>query len=225
MRAILVGATGLIGGLLLENLLQDPIFTQIKLISRRSTGIKNKRLEEVLVDFENEEQFKNALTPAEVLFCCIGTTQQKVKGDKLAYRKIDFDIPVKAAAWCAAQGIAKFLLVSAVGANTASRNFYLKLKGETEAGVMQQSFKALYIMRPAQLLGKRKETRVLESAFQPIMRLISHLLPDCLSKYKAIDAKQVAAAMQGAAKKTVDGVFICHYKEMRALASETCNIH
>src|SRR5450432_1502896 len=101
MRAILIGATGLVGGLLLEKLLNDPLFTHIRLISRRTTGIKSPRLEETLIDFDDGTQFRQAVTAADVLFCCTGTTQKKVKGNQQAYRKIDFDIPVRAAGFCA----------------------------------------------------------------------------------------------------------------------------
>ena len=122
MKAILIGATGLIGSLLLEKLLRDPVFTHIRLISRNPCGIKNEKLDEVLINFEEETQFKEAVTAADVLFCCIGTTQKKVKGDKTAYRKIDFDIPVKAAIWCAEKNVGKYLLVSSVGADAAGKN-------------------------------------------------------------------------------------------------------
>lgn len=220
MRAILIGATGLVGGLLLEKLLNDPLFTHIRLISRRTTGIKSPRLEETLIDFDDETQFRQAVTAADVLFCCTGTTQKKVKGNQQAYRKIDFDIPVRAAGFCAEQHIEKYILVSSVGANAASKNFYLRLKGETEAAVLQQNIDTVYIMRPSMLLGKRNEFRVLETAGQPLMQLFSYLLVGSLSKYKAIQAKDVAAAMLSAAARTDTGEFICHYKEMKALNSK-----
>jgi uncharacterized protein YbjT (DUF2867 family) len=217
MRAILIGATGLIGSLLLERLLNDPLFTHIKLISRRTAGVQGARLEEVLIDFEDEAQFRKAVTPADVLFCCIGTTQQKVKGDKKAYRKIDFDIPVKAALFCAEQNFGKYVLVSAAGANATSKNFYLHLKGETEMAVLQQAISTVYIMRPSILLGKRNESRLLESAGKAMMQLFSVFLAGSLSKYRAIQAKEVAGAMLVAATKTATGKFICHYREMEAL--------
>jgi uncharacterized protein YbjT (DUF2867 family) len=221
MRAILIGATGLIGGLLVDKLLKDPVFTHIKLISRRTAGIQSPRLEEVLVDFNDETQFKNAVTPADVLFCCIGTTQKKVKGNKNAYRKIDFDIPVKAAMFCAEQHTGKFILVSSAGADSASKNFYLQLKGQTETAVLEQPIAAVYIMRPSILLGQRNEFRLLEAAGKATMQFFAVLLVGSLSKYRAIQAKEVAAAMQAAAKKTITGTFICHYKEIKALINKS----
>ena len=218
MKAILIGATGLIGSLLLEKLLRDPVFTHIRLISRNPCGIKNEKLDEVLIDFEEETQFKEAVTAADVLFCCIGTTQKKVKGDKTAYRKIDFDIPVKAAIWCAEKNVGKYLLVSSVGADAAGKNFYLQLKGETETAVLQQPIGMVYIMRPSILLGKRNEFRVLESAGKGVMQFFSVLLVGSLSKYRAIQATDVAGAMLAASKKTNPGKFICHYKEIKSMA-------
>jgi uncharacterized protein YbjT (DUF2867 family) len=218
MKAILIGATGLIGGLLLQKLLNDPEFTNIKLVSRRTAGLQAARLEEVLIDFENVDQFKKEMINTDVIFCCIGTTQKKVKGDKTAYRKIDFDIPVKAAMFCAEQKMGKYILVSSAGADAASKNFYLQLKGETESAVLQQAIGSIYIMRPSILLGKRNEFRLLESSGKAIMQLLSILLIGRLSKYKAILAKDVAAAMLDAAKKTGTGRFIYHYKEIMELA-------
>lgn len=218
MKAILIGGTGLIGGLLLEKLLHDPVFTHIKLISRRTAGVQRARLEEELIDFDDDAQFKKAITPADVLFCCIGTTQKKVKGDKAAYRKIDFDIPVKAAMFCSALNTGKYVLVSSAGADAASKKFYLQLKGETETAVLQQEFGAVYIMRPSILLGKRNEFRLLEWAGKLAMQFISLLLVGNLSKYKAIQARDVATAMLAASKKTVTGKFICGYKQIKDLA-------
>lgn len=215
MRAILLGATGLTGSLLLQKLLIDPVFSQVKVITRKPTGIVHDKLLEVIIDLQNEEAYKAAITPADVLFCCIGTTQSKVKGDKDAYRAIDFDIPVKAAKYAAAQHIGKYIIVSAVGADSRSANFYLKLKGETEQAILQQSISAVYILRPSILMGQRKERRVMEKIAQAVMRVFSLLLIGSLQKYRAIDADTVAQSMINAAKRTETGKFIWEYREMK----------
>ena len=214
MRAILIGATGLTGGLLLEKLLNDPVFTHVRLISRSSAGVKHVKLEEAIINFEDEVSFKKEVTDAEVLFCCVGTTQKKVKGDNAAYRKIDFDIPVKAAKFCAQQGISKYLLVSSAGANAASSNFYLRLKGETEMAVLSQAVSIIYIMRPSLLLGNRNESRPGETIGKAVMQFFSLFLFGSIKKYKAIHAKDVAQAMLAASKKTATGKFIWEYREM-----------
>ena len=217
MRAILIGATGMVGGIVLNELLANPVFTHVKLISRRTTGILHAKLEERIISFKDEASFKKEVADAEVLFCCIGTTQKKVKGDKAAYRKIDFDIPVNAARFCAQQQIGKYLLVSAVGASAGSSNFYLRLKGETELAVLSQPISMIYIMRPSMLIGYRKETRPGEVIGGAVMQFFSLFLLGGASKYKPIHASDTAKAMVAAATKTTTGKFICHYREMMEL--------
>ena len=220
MRAILIGATGLVGGLLLQELLDDAAFLQVKVIARRPVNRQHTKLETAIIDFNDEERFKKEVTDADVLFCCIGTTLKKVRGDKAAYRKIDFDIAVKAAVFCAANGIAKYILVSSVGADADSSNFYLQLKGETENAVMAASIPAIYILRPSILLGNRNEMRLGETMGKAVMRFLSFFLFGNAARYRAIYAGDVAAAMVAASKKTDPGRFICGYSEIMSLINK-----
>jgi uncharacterized protein YbjT (DUF2867 family) len=211
--ATLIGATGLIGANLLQELLNDPYFETVRILIRRPLDITNPKLEKKLVDFTDAESYKLALENSDAVFCAIGTTQKKVKGDKVAYRKIDFDIPVKAAKFCKETGCEKFILVSSVGANSKSNNFYLKLKGEVEDAVKAIGIKATHLMQPSALLGARKESRPGERIAQVMMKLFSFLIP---SRYKAIEAKDVAMAMLRAAKEEEEGVFVYDYKEIKS---------
>ncbi len=97
MTATLIGATGLIGNYLLEELLQDDYFDKVKILIRRPMEFSHPKLEKKLVDFNDGDSMLVALSNSDVVFCSIGTTQKKVKGDKDAYRKIDYDIAVNAA--------------------------------------------------------------------------------------------------------------------------------
>ncbi len=221
MRAILIGASGLIGGLLLKKLLQDDSFSAVRVIVRTPLQQQHPKLETCLVDFNDEAAFRLAVTPADVLFCCVGTTQKKVKNDKAAYRKVDVDIPVRAAKFCAEQAIPQFLLVSSVGADARSRNFYLALKGETETAVLRQSISVVYIMRPSILLGNRKESRPGEIIGKTIMRFFSLFLFGSSKKYKAIQADDVATAMQRASLKKMPGKFILEYTAMKELVNQS----
>lgn len=135
MRATLIGATGLIGSHLLNLLLADEYFDSVRILIRRPMEFTHPKLEKKLVDFSDMESFRLALEDSNVVFCAIGTTQRKVKGDKEAYRKIDYDITVNAARFCKLNGCETFVFVSSVGANSKSNNFYLKLKGEIEEAV------------------------------------------------------------------------------------------
>lgn len=216
MTATLIGATGLIGNYLLEELLQDDYFDTVKILIRRPIKFSHPKLEKHLVDFNDGDSLLVALSNSDVVFCSIGTTQKKVKGDKEAYRKIDYDIAVNAARFCKMTGCETFVLVSSVGANRKSNNFYLKLKGEIEAAVKETDLRSIHIMRPSVLLGDRKESRLAESISKKMMSALSFLVP---SKYKAIHGRTVAKAMKQAAKENKQGFFIHQYKEIKTLAN------
>ncbi len=197
MHATIIGATGLIGGHLLDLLINDPAFSTVRVLIRRPLESGHPKLEKKLVDFNDLEGFRLALEGTDVIFCCIGTTMKKMKGNKAAYRKIDYDIAVHAAQLGKANGCEKFVLVSAVGADSKSRNFYLKLKGETEEAVQASGIESVYILRPSLLMGNRKEFRFGEKLATWLMPLFAFLLP---AKYKPVKAREVAKAMVNAVK-------------------------
>lgn len=212
MRATLIGATGLIGNLLLELLLADEYFDSVRILIRRPMELIHPKLEKKLVDFTDMESFRLALEDSDVVFCSIGTTQKKVKGDKDAYRKIDYDITVNAARFCKLNGCETFVFVSSVGANSKSNNFYLRLKGEVEEAVKAVGLKKVYIMQPSLLLGNRKESRFGEKIAEWIMPVISFLIPP---KYKPIKAAEVAKAMIYLSKKNLTGIYYSQFKEIK----------
>lgn len=200
MTATIIGATGLIGGYLLEELLKNDLYDTIRILVRRPVEFNHPKLEQKLVDFSDTESFRLALEGSDTVFCAIGTTQQKVKGDKAAYRKIDYDITVNAAKFCKLNGCETFLFVSSVGANSQSNNFYLKLKGEIEEAVKAVGLKSVYIMQPSFLVGDRKDFRLGEKIVQWVMLVFSFLIP---KKYKPVKAKDVSREMVNAAKKII----------------------
>src|SRR6185436_3968668 len=205
MRASLIGATGLIGGHLLYELLNDPYFDTVRILIRRPIDITHPKLEKKIIDFNDSDSLLVALSNSDVLFCSIGTTQKKVKGTRETYRKIDFDIPVKLARLAKMVGCEKFIIVSSIGANSKSNGFYLKLKGEVEDAIKTIELRSLHIMRPSFLLGERKEFRIGEVIGKPLMRIFSFAIP---AKYKAIHAKDVAKAMAAIAKAKNEGTFL-----------------
>ena len=195
----------------MEQLQADDTVGTIRVVVRRPVQFPQSKVEVKLVKFADPESFKLALEESDVVFCAVGTTQAKVKGDKEAYRKVDYDIPVNAARFCAETGCPQFLLVSSVGADSHSNNFYLKLKGEVEDVVQQQPIKSITIFRPSLLLGSRKESRPGEKIAQLVMPVFSVFLMGKLRKYKPVQAKDVAAAMIKAAKKMKPGRFVLEY--------------
>ncbi len=197
MTATIIGSTGLVGGHLLELLLKDPYFDRVRILVRRPVERSHPKLEKKLVDFSDMESFRLALEETDIIFCAIGTTQKKVKGDKKAYRKVDYDIPVNAARLGKLCGCEKFVLVSSVGANSKSNNFYLKLKGEVEEAVQAAGIGSVYILRPSVLIGNRKEFRFSEKLAGWLMPLFSFIIP---AKYRPVKASKVAEAMVNAVK-------------------------
>ena len=216
--ATIIGSTGMIGNYLLEVLLEDYYFDIVRVVVRRPYQKTNPKMELKLVDFHDAESFKLALEGSDTIFCCIGTTQKNVKGDNDLYRKIDFDIPLKAARFGKEIGCEKFIIITSVGANSHSNTFYLKLKGELENAIHAVGLHTVHIMQPSMLLGDRKEHRIGEGLLQGSMKLFSGLLFGSMRKYKAIHGKTVAAAMRNAAKKDAKGFFRYTYDDIKKLS-------
>jgi uncharacterized protein YbjT (DUF2867 family) len=209
--ATLIGATGLIGSHLLELLQADPGYSFIKVLVRRPVSFNHPKIKVITIDFGDKEAYKAAISGSDAVFVAVGTTQKKVKGDLVAYRKVDFDIPVNAAITCKETGCPQFLLVSSVGASSKSSNFYLKLKGEVEDKIESLGLPACSVFRPSMLLGKRNESRPAESIAQGISQGLSFLFP---SKYKPVKAHNVARAMVAASKEVNPGFKVYHFREM-----------
>lgn len=197
--AIIVGATGLVGGQLTNKLLNDDRYNLVKIFVRKPSGINHPKLEEHIVDFDKLETWKNKITGDE-LFSAMGTTIKKA-GSKDAQYKIDFTYQYECAKAASENGVGKYLLVSSAGANANSRNFYLRMKGEVDEKVSELPFKQIYIFRPSILAGKRKERRRGEEIGTFMVKFFTQIIPP-LKKYRPIEAETVAGAMIKAANQT-----------------------
>ena len=217
--AAVIGASGLIGGELVNNLLSDDRFQQVYLLGRRPSGFTHSKISEFVVDFSDSDALKRALSGVEIIFCAIGTTLKKVKGDQQLYRQIDFDIPLKAASAGKEMGAKQFLLVTAFGANSKSRNFYLRLKGEVEEAIHALHLPVFSVFHPSVLLGKRKENRPAERLAVLLLPYVEWMFP---FNYRTIKASTVAKSMVAAAAKNTEGKAVYNRKEMFAL---TCAGH
>ncbi|MBD0851322.1 NAD(P)H-binding protein [Maribacter arenosus] len=191
--AIILGATGLTGGKLLELLLNDPNYTKIKLFSRSSVGISDPKIEEYLGDMFNLNDFKAQFTGEEV-FCCIGTTKSKTP-NKEFYKKIDFGIAKSAALLAKENGIKTFIVISALGANAKSPIFYNRIKGQMEEAVLQMQIPKTHILQPSLIGGKREERRIGEWIFKQLMKVANLVMAGPLKKYKSIHPISIAKAM------------------------------
>ena len=191
--AIIIGATGLTGSILLQKLLLDDSYAGIKLFSRRSTGITNTKITEFIGNIVQLEDFKSDFTADEV-FCCVGTTKSKTK-DKDAYRDIDFGIPTKAAKLSKENKIPFFAVISAIGADENSSVFYNKTKGEMEYAVINLKIERTYILRPSLIKGNRKESRFGENIANVLFSVLNLFLVGGLKKYQSINAATIADAL------------------------------
>lgn len=191
--AIVLGATGLTGSLLLKKLLGDSRYQKIILFSRHSADIVDEKIEEHLIDMFQLEDYEKDFK-ADQVFCCVGTTRDKTP-DKETYRKVDHGIPVTAAALSKKNNIKNFVVISAMGANPGSTIFYNRIKGEMERDVMAQSLENLYILRPSLIQGERKEERKMENVAKKVMKVVDPLLKGPMDKYRSIKSETIATAM------------------------------
>lgn len=205
-RALLLGATGLVGRELLDLLLHDAAISAVRVIARRATGAQSPKLEEHVLDLDAMEQHR-ALFDVDAIFCALGTTI-KVAGSQDRFRMIDHGYPLTAARLGRERNAQHFLLVSALGADPHSRVFYNRVKGEVERDLLALGYPRTTIARPSLLLGDRTEFRLGE-------RIFAHagwLMPPA---YKPIAARDVARALIRAAHTQEAPVAILESKAMR----------
>jgi len=189
---LLLGATGLVGGYLLDGLLKAEFCGRVVTLTRsaiKSAGTAAK-LDARLIDFERPEMWRD-LVAADLVLCALGTTMKKA-GSRESFRRVDFDYPLTVAQAARSQGCRHFLLVSAMGADPGARLFYNRVKGELEAAILTLEFDSVSIFRPSLLLGKRPEFRFGEAMGQALGRRLSFLIP---KGYRPIHARAVARAM------------------------------
>ena len=194
LTANVLGATGLVGTQLVALLLENTNFEKIRIFVRRNTDIKHPKLEQHIVDFEDEKMWETQLK-GDVLFSTLGTTLKQA-GSKEKQYNIDFTLNYDFAKAARANGIENYVLVSSVGANSKSRIFYTRIKGELDDAVSKIRFENLAILRPSSLTGNRKEKRMGEIITIPIATFLTKYI---FKKYRPIKDVIVAQAMINAA--------------------------
>jgi uncharacterized protein YbjT (DUF2867 family) len=204
-KALLVGANGLIGKALLLELLKSDEYANVEIWVRKPLGIANPKLKERIIDFSRISDL--GLIEADGVFCCLGTTINKAKTNE-AFRIVDYEYVVELAELASKSGCASFFVISSMGANSNSSNFYLRTKGEMEEAVKAQSIKSIYILRPSLLLGKREEYRFGELLAKYLMTILSPLFIFGLKKYKGIKVSTIARAILKLAMTESTGVSI-----------------
>jgi uncharacterized protein YbjT (DUF2867 family) len=223
MKVLLLGATGLTGGLVLENLLAASEVTQVIAPVRRAIPVEHQKLQAVAVDFAHLEEHAD-LFRVDVIVCCLGTTIKQA-GSKKRFREVDCGYALKAAELGRQQGARGFILMSAIGASATSPVFYNRVKGELEEALKGLGYPYLSIYQPGLLLGERAEHRTAEALGMKAMPAINSLLLGPLKRYRGIEAATIARAMVNeiarlaASTESMNGVHYRHYDDMVALGS------
>jgi uncharacterized protein YbjT (DUF2867 family) len=191
--ALIIGSTGLIGSQLLNLLLENPNYARVITFVKRDSGIKHPKLTQHIIDFDKPETYKE-LVVGDDFFCTIGTTIKKA-GSQKAFRKVDFEYPKQFAAFALQNKVKQFFIISSLGADAKSGNFYLKTKGEIEDFLKDCNFESVSVLQPSLLLGNRTEFRLGEKVGAFFMKTLSFLFLGNLKKYKPIEGKTVAKAL------------------------------
>lgn len=196
-RALIAGATGLVGSNLLDQLLVDETWDKVICVGRRPVDRAGPKLEQLIVAFPEIGE----LPAADDVFSCLGTTI-KVAGSQKAFREVDHDAVVALAEAAHRAGASQFLHVTALGSSSSSRIFYNRVKGDTERDVAASGIPTTVAFRPSMIDGQRPDAhRPGESLGLVTMRLAGPLL----GKYRPNRASDIAAAMIREAKAGIPG--------------------
>lgn len=198
-KALVLGATGLVGKALLKRLTEDSRYEQITCLIRRPFNnselpAHTGKIQPIVVDFEQLDAYQGYFN-VEHVYVCLGTTIKKAK-TKQAFRKVDFEYVHAAAQLAGLQQCRSFVWISSVGANAKSSSFYLRVKGELEDAILNMPvLKNASAVRPSLLLGERNENRIAEQVGITFAKALSGLMVGKLEKYRPVQAHDVAAQM------------------------------
>lgn len=207
--ALVAGATGLVGRLLLDRLLASPEYTRVLVLTRRPLGRSDPKLVEVQTDYTDLKKIGDRIA-ADDVFCCLGTTLAKA-GSRAAFERVDYHMVVDLARAAKAAGAKQFLVVSAVGAAaTFPAPFYSRVKARMEQTVAEIGFEGVQIVRPSLLLGAREDRRVAEDLAQKLAPILAPLFIGPLKKYRPVPADAVAAALEQLAARHEQSVRVHH---------------
>lgn len=217
--ALVFGASGLVGGHLLNELAANENYAKVKSFGRRKLEVSDGKTEEIVIDFDRMNDSAH-LIKGDDIFICLGTTI-KTAGSKEAFRRVDFEYIYHAAQIAAQNGTNQLLLISSAGADANSSVFYNEVKGETEEAVKQLPFWSVKIFQPSLLLGDREETRLAESIGQSVGRFINKFTTDLFDLYQPVEAENVAKAMVIAAQSLEGGEQIYESHIIKKMGEES----
>lgn len=214
--ALIAGATGLVGGHCLSELLVSDAYAEVIVVARRALEVEHPKLRVVRSDLGALDHAGQELRANDV-FCCLGTTMARA-GSREAFRKVDYEATVRLARVARQQGATQFLVVSSAGADSESISFYARVKGETEQALTREAYPTLVILRPSLLLGERRERRPAERIAQRISRRVSPAMVGPLRRYRPIEAAHVGRALVRLATAGLTGTHVIESERIAAVA-------
>lgn len=220
-NALIVGATGLVGSYVLQYTAASGRYDKIYSIQRKLVEDSPASIQQIILEsLDNIEDV--VIDSIDDVYCCLGTTIKKA-GSNDAFRKVDYDYPVKVCAWSATKGAKHLLVITAMGANKKSMFFYNRVKGELEETLSQQYLiPYVSVLRPSLLMGLRTESRPGEKLAIRLANFIHPFMIGSLRKYRGIKAEDVAKAMVFIASTTPNQhVRVYLSDELQALASNS----
>jgi uncharacterized protein YbjT (DUF2867 family) len=213
MKAIIIGATGLVGSLILKEVLNDNDFSEVRIFVRNPAGIVNPKLKEFVNPMKDIDSLSSDIQ-GDVLFNALGTTLKQA-GSQQEQQRIDRDLPIHFAKIAAEKGVRLMLNVSSVGASMKS-GFYLRTKAEMENGTAQFFPGAVFNFRPGLLVGNRKKFRPAEKIASGAMKIIDPFLTGASDKYRSMPVDKLAKAMVNLSKNPDKKPLVLHYREIMA---------
>lgn len=214
--ALLAGATGLIGAELLNLLLSDESYAEVKVLTRKPLGFSHARLREIQLNFD-DLQAHAAEMACDVVFSCLGSTTRK-SGSRELYYKVDAGYPAEIARITLQHGAKQYFYISSLGASEKSFVYYSRLKATAEKLLAESGFPSVVIVRPSILLGDRREKRPAEKAAQWVVERIKPLMLGPLYLYRGIQAKDVALAMWSLAQQSLQGLHVAESDALQMIA-------
>lgn len=214
--ALVIGATGLVGRALLDELLLSKSFDKVLVFGRRTVGVQHAKLEEHLIDFDAPDSWKQ-LVKGDVLFSTLGTTLKQA-GGKSAQYKIDYTYQYAFACAAVDNGVPSYVLVSSPGASPDAKIFYTRMKGELERDIRKLTFLSVTFIQPGLLYGDRIPKRFGEDAAFVVLKAFNAI--GLFHGYRPIHGRVVAKAMIRAALKSQVGVQTYTLDKVFELAGE-----
>lgn len=217
IKVAIIGATGLVGNLLLEQLAQSNEVQSIKALTRKPLEKVPYKTENVVIDFNRMQEFAHEIT-ADVFICCLGTTI-KAAGTQEAFHRVDYDYVIQFAKIAEQNHAKKFQVVSAMGADASSSVFYNRTKGEMEKKLKELKIPEIEIFQPSLILGERKDKRAFEDMAQNLVPKLNFLFKGPLEKYRPIKATDIAKAMAKTSLQSKAGQFTYSSNQIQNIAA------